>query len=147
MRVICRNGHFAFYPKDENEIFLFSTFFEETLVRESDFYTFSFLKDAPKYALKGKAFLGLTAVKTYSGEVWEVMKENGFVYNLATKALVLKSAVTTAIDPQVSEGFFLAESPLIQPGSRISTGQQLLSYDAEYDCNTSQLKVFEVQYG
>lgn len=146
MRVLCRHGHFSFYPRDEAEVFRFSSFYEETLVRDRDFYTFEFLKDAPKYSIKGKPFLGLPAQVTFEGEPWEVMRENGFVYNLALGLVVLKAAVTLIVNPQVSEGFFLAESPLIQPGSRTFTGQQILSYDAEYLGDTSQLRVFEVEY-
>jgi hypothetical protein len=61
MRVLCRYGHFAFYPKDEKEISLFNQLFDQVLLRQDDFYTFEFLKDAPEYSLLGKPYLGLPA--------------------------------------------------------------------------------------
>lgn len=147
MRILCRNGHIAFYPKDESEIFRFASFFGETPVRDGDFYTFEFLKDAPKYSIKGKTYLGVVATKTFEGEPWEVMRENNLVYSLNAGTVVLKTTITMVINPQNAEGFFLAESPIIQPGSLSPSGQRVLSYDAEYFGNTSQLRVFEVEYG
>lgn len=146
MRVLCRNGHFAFYPKNESEVFRFSSFFGETLERDGDFYTFKFLKEAPKYSIKGAPYLGVTATKTFEGEPWEIMRENNLVYSLAAKIAVLKTTILLVINPQNAEGFFLAESPLIQPASLGPNGQRLTSYDAEYIGDTSQLRVFEVEY-
>lgn len=146
MRIICRHGHFAFYPKDASDVWRFASLFDEELVRVGDFYTFAFLEDVPSHSLIGKDFLGLPALVTFEGQPWEVMRENGFVYNVGLKALVLKASVLTNLAIDLTDGFYSTENPLIQPGSRNALGQQLLSYDAEYIREASQLRVFEVQY-
>lgn len=146
MRILCRHGHFAFYPKDAHDIAQFAGLFGETLVRVGDFYTFEFLKNAPDYSIQGKTLLGLPASKTFAGLPWEVMRENNLVYNVALKAAVLKSLIVTPLTLELTDDFYLVENPLIQPGSRLSTGQQVLSYDAEYIRDASQLRIFEVQY-
>lgn len=146
MRIICRHGHFAFYPKDAHDIASFADLFTEELVRVGDFYTFSFLKDAPDFSIQGKPFLGLPAVKTFEGAPWEVMRENGFVYNVAAKAIVPKASIVLLSSLELSRDFWTTENPLVQPGSRMPSGEQILSYDAEYIRQASQLRVFEVQY-
>jgi hypothetical protein len=146
MRVLCRHGHFAFYPESENDVGTFNNIFDESLTRVNDFYTFSLLKDALKYSLKGKPYLGIPALVDFEGEPWEVMRENGFVYNIALKQLVPKESITIVIDPPIVGFFWLAATPLIQPGSRNFTGNPILSYDAQFAFKTQSLKVFEVQY-
>lgn len=146
MRILCRHGHFAFYPKDAREVSQFAALFDVDLVRVGDFYTFAFLEDVPDFSIQGKTLKGLPATKTFAGHPWEVMRENNFVYSLALNALVLKSLVVTPIFLQLTDDFWISDVPIIQPGSRIATGQQILSYDAEYIPEASQLRVYEVQY-
>lgn len=146
VRILCRHGHFSFYPKDAREISRFATLFSEELEREGDFYTFAFLKDAPNYSLQGKSYLGLPATVTFEGLPWEVMRENGFVYNIALKTLVPKLTVVTPVFLDVVDDFYTTDNPIIQPGSIEPSGQQVLSYDAEYFGKASQLQVFEVGY-
>lgn len=146
MRILCRHGHFAFYPKDEIDISRFGNIFEEEFIRVNDFYTFAFLEDVPNYSLIGKTFMGLPATVTFEGNSWDVMKENGFVYNVALKLVVPKTTIGTVITLEPSDDFFTIENPLIQPGSRNTQGQQLMSYDAQFIRSSSQLRVTEVQY-
>jgi hypothetical protein len=146
MRVLCRHGHFAFIPNDAEQISRFASYFDKEVERDGDFYTFPLLAGAPKYSLAGKLFLNLPAVTTFEGEPWEVMRENGFVYSLATGLLVLKESITTLINPPQTGFFFLAQTPLIQPGSRNASGDQVLSYDAEWVQRAYQLRVSEFQY-
>ncbi len=147
MRVLVRHGHFAFYPKTPEDIARFCAFFDVVLEREEDFYTFPKLKDAPRYSLIGALWLTLPATATYEGRnAWEIMRENGFVYSIELAAIVPKLSITQAIDPPASRYYFIAESPLIQPGSRNALGQQVLSYDAEFDFGTKQLRVREIGY-
>src|SRR4051812_4712842 len=93
MRVLCRHGHFAFYPRKASDINQFSQSFGVTLKREEDYYTFPRLQGAPKYSLLGKLYVNLPALATYEGMPWEVMKANDFVYNVQLGLLVPKLAV------------------------------------------------------
>lgn len=147
MRVICRHGHIAFLPRNARDIARFSSFFDQELERSGDFYTFPALKDLPRYSITGSLFGNLPAIETFEGQnSWDVMRENGFVYSIMLGILVPKQSIVTLINPPLVGYYFLAQSPLIQPGSRNLKGEQILSYDAEYDFNTSTLKVLEFQY-
>lgn len=147
MRVLCRHGHIAFYPKRARDISRFSSFFKTTLVRDKDFYTFPLLKGAPRYSLSGKPYLSLPAIVTYEGrECWDVLRENGFVFHIASGLLVPKLAVAIPINPPQTGFYFAAQSPLIQPGSRNLSGRQILSYDGEYLDDTFQLRVRGFEY-
>lgn len=146
MRVLCRHGYFCFYPKDETEVSRFGALFTQNLVRKDDFYTFPLLKLAPDYCLKGKPFLGVTASLTFEGNPWEIMRENGFVYDFVAQAVKLKSAVTQSVSIEFVDDYWTAESPLVMPGGIDDVGQKVLSYDAELSLDTSQLRIFGVEY-
>lgn len=145
MRILCRHGHFSFYPRDAEDISRFCDMFDEELIRVDDFYTFSFLEDVPNYSLLGKTFLGLPATVTFEGLPWDVMKENGYVYNLALKTLVPKVSIVSVIRLELVDNFWTVDNPIIQPGSLNPVGQRIMSYDARYYRETSQLKISEVQ--
>lgn len=147
MRVLCRNGHFAFYPQRSTELFFFCSAFNLTLVRDRDFYTFSAIAGAPRYSLKGKSYLGVVPDFSVEGEgPWEVFRENGFVYSLATSTLVKKSTISVNITPLFDGQVYIGETPLIQPGSKNTLGRVVDSYDAVYDTALNVLKVMEFEY-
>jgi hypothetical protein len=146
MRVLCRHGHFAFYPRRSIDLARFATQFDAQLMRVDDYYTFPELKDAPEFSIQGKDYLGVPAVKTYAGKPWEVMRENGFVFHLATLQIVPKSAVLLIINLPQNGYYFLAETALIQPGSRNLSTHQILSYDAEFLQDSFRLKVGSYAY-
>lgn len=147
MRVLCRHGHFAFYPRRAGEVARFVNYFGQELVRENDYFTFPFLKGAPRHSLIGQPFLGLPATVTYEGRApWDVMRKNNVVYNFQLNLVVPKLSIVLPIDPPQTGYFFLAQSSLIQPGSRNALGQQILSYDGEYLQDTFQFRVSEFGY-
>lgn len=146
MRVICRHGHFAFYPRKASDIGAFANRYSLEIERVEDFFTFSFLAQAGEYSIEGKNYLNLPAVATYAGKPWEIMKANGFVYDLSTNLLVPKISVTTLIDPARTGLYFTAQTPIIQSGSRNIAGNQILSYDAEFDMTAFILRVREYSY-
>lgn len=148
MRVLTRNGHFAFFPFDVSEVARFSRFFQSELLQDGDFYTFAFLQGAPDYCLPGKEYLNLAATVSFAGRgPWDVMGANGFVFDLATRKLVLLSSVSANIDLPRSDSYFISPIPLIQPGSRDASGKQIISYDGEFELNTFRLRLIEVAYG
>ncbi len=146
MRVLCRHGHFAFYPRRSTDLARFISIFGVTLEREEDFYTFPELAGAPHYSIVGADFLGLPAVATFEGKPWEVMRENGFVYHLAGSALLPKASVMVSVNLTQNGYYFLAQTPLIQPGSRNPTSPQILSYDGEFLQDSFRLKVSNYAY-
>lgn len=146
MRLICRHGHFAFYPRDEEDISKFASYYDLEVVRVQDFYTFADLVDAKDYSLAGLAYLNLTATKTYEGNPWDIFRENNFVYDLVEEELALKTSVKTIVDLPATDNYFISPVPLIQPGSFDKAGNRILSYDAEFIQDTFQLKVREFSY-
>lgn len=147
MRVLCRHGHLAFYPRTAADVIKFCDFFGVELQRVDDYYTFEPLAELERYSLTGKLYGTLPALTTYEGRApWEVMRENGFVYHLETEALLAKESVFVKINPPFVGDFFLAETPLIQPGSRNAAGQQILSYSGEFVDGLFQLRVTEFGY-
>lgn len=147
MRVLCRNGHFAFYPKLSTDLYGFKNDFGISLVRDGDFYTFPFLKAAPRYSLAGKTYLGLSAGFSYEGRApWDVMGRNSFVYSIASSRLVAIASVTARINPLFTGELFVAETPLVQPGSINAAGLRVLSYDAIYSEQYHQLRVMGFEY-
>jgi hypothetical protein len=146
MRVLCRHGHFSFYPRAASDIARFSNFFGVSLKREQDYFTFEGLIDAPKYSLTGMPYVNLPAITTYEGEPWDVMRENGFVYDLRVNLLVPKLSVVAFVElPQVGF-YFRAGGSLIQPGSRTLLGRQILSYSGEFVEEGFSLRVLEYDY-
>lgn len=146
MRVVCRHGHFAFYPRNEIEVSRFNAIFNQPLFRDEDFYTFALLKAAPTYSLKGKAYLGATALVSYASSPWEILRQNGFVYDFTEMTLRPKAQIVSVINLAVTEDYWAADAPLIQAGGFDSSGQKIVSYDGEIDLQTSQLRLFEVEY-
>jgi len=146
MRVLCRHGHIAFFPRDPSEISRFMSIYKVTLQRVDDFYTFDGIAAAKDYSLENHSYLNLTATKTYEGSPWEVFKANNFVYDLSTNLLVLKNSVKLKISLPLVGNYYLAPNPIIQPGSVFSGGSRIMSYDGEYDDSFYQLKIREFAY-
>ena len=146
MRVVCRHGHFAFYPRNASDIQRFAHSFDEELEREEDYFTFSGLVGADKYSLLGKPYLNLPAMTTYQGTPWEVMRENNFVYSVQLGLIVPKLAIIGLVELTQKGFFFVANVPLLQPGARTILGQQIMSYSGEFDEDKFYLRILEYGY-
>lgn len=147
MNVLCRHGHFAFYPRSVGEPSRFSLALGLPLERDGDFYTFPALKELPRYSIEGKTYGNLVATKTYEGRgAWDVFRENGWVYSLSTKLLVLKASISISIQPMRRPYSFVAQTPLLQPGSMLPTGQRILSYEGELFIPLQKLRLNEFAY-
>jgi len=126
---------------------MFADYFGVDLVSDRDFFTFPLLKGAPTLSIQGAQYLGATAIKTYSGHPWEVMKQNNLVYNLSTKTMVQKSTISTLIQPERVDYYFMAQTKLVQAGSKHkASGQQILSFDSEFVQDYFQLRLSEFKY-
>ena len=141
MRLLCRHGHYAFYPRGATDVQKFAQFYNVDLVGERDYFTFRNLAGLPNYSLKGKSFGGITAVKTFSGLPWEVMQANDFVYDLKNGVLVNKNSITIQVQPFLCDFYYFAETVLFQAGSILPDGQKVLSFDAEFSFQDNQLRI------
>lgn len=149
MRIICRHGHFAFYPEHAGDLSRFVSYYGIALARDpdEDFYTFPLLVGAPNYSLVGKAYLGLAAIATFGGRhSWDVLRANGFVYSLTSKGLVPKASIMINVNPPLVGYYYLGQSQLVQPGSLNVNGQRIISYDAELLQDYNELRISEFEY-
>jgi len=144
MRVICRHGHFSFYPQYPDELARFAVLIGRTLVRKDDYYTFEELAELEKYSINGTLNGSMVSTVTYEGQPWEVMKENNMVYSLEFGFIVSKTAILSMVKLTEVGSYWIANVPLIQPGSLNYLGLRIMSYDGELDLATSMLKIFEV---
>lgn len=147
MRLVVRSGHFAFYPRTATDVARFCNYYGATLVSVEDYFTFPALEDLKRYSIFGKPYGLLPATKTFEGQnPWDVMKANGFVYSLGVETLVSKESITVVVNPTLMNFYMDLSTALVQPGSRDTTGQQILSYAAEFVLGMHQLKVTEFKY-
>lgn len=147
MRVVCRHGHFAFYPDYVLEVSAFSDFHDQDLVMENDYYTFEGCAEAPNYSLTGMPYMNLLpAIVTYAGKPWEVFRENGFVYNLLTGLVVPKLAIAGVSTMPSAGRYFVPGVPILQPGVRGPLGLQILSYEGDIDVRLNQIKIRAFYY-
>ncbi len=147
MRIVCRHGHIAFYPRYAVEISQFVEYWGVSLIRVDDYFTFAPLAELDRFSLAGLAYGNLTANTTYEGRnPWDVMRENEFVYHIGSSVLLPKSSIAIQVDPTLSSGFWVPATTLVQPGSRNRAGNQILSYSGEYNNHFAELKVSEYSY-
>ncbi len=147
MRILCRHGHFAFFPVHAGDISRFVSYYDLALARDEDYYTFPLLVGASRYSLQGKPYMGVPAIATFEGDrPWDVLRRNSLVYSLAKKALVAKASIMIQANPIQAGYYYIGESQLIQPGSLDKQGRRILSYDAEFDQDYNELRVSEMTY-
>ncbi len=145
LKVVCRHGHFAFYPNLPRDIARFARFFDQDLVSVEDFFTFEPLAELPRYSLVVKPFGNLPAIVTYEGRnAWDVMRENSFVYDLTLKILVPKVSIISIMELPRSDSYFISPAPLVQPGTLDKLGNRFMSYQGEFFQDSFQLKISAV---
>ena len=147
MRIVCRHGHYAFYPLSTSELARFCTKYDAVLVPEEDYYTFEALQGAERYSLAAKPWLSLPALVTYEGRhAWDVMRENDFVFSLALKTIVPKLSIVGVYNNPRSAYYWRAVTILPQAGYRDMSGQQILGFDAFHDVDLSETRIVSVNY-
>jgi hypothetical protein len=147
MLVKCIHGYFQFFETAPGELSKFSDRFVSRLELDLevaiDHVTFASLKDAPNYSIKNSKYLEATALKTFEGKPWEVMKENGLVYNFQTDEVVPITSITQRVQLDQASSYFLA-SGLILPGSLTDQGKRVTDYSAWYLFESAMFKYSEV---
>lgn len=145
MRITCLHGYFIFRESYSGEIARFNTDFGQDLVAKKDFYTFSLLKNTPEYSFVGTEFLNLIGTVVYEGEPYEVMEQNGFIYDFTVQSLKPLESITTQIDPaRLLDGY--QSRGLIIPGSVTKSLQRVTGYQCGFDFPTLNFSYSEIFY-
>lgn len=113
------------------------------LVAKNDFFTFSFLEDAPNYSLKGSKYLDAAATETIAGLPSEVMRANGLVYNFQKGLVVPIASISQRVEIIEASSYFISPG-LILPGSLTDRGKRVTDYAAWYLFSEGQFKYSEV---
>lgn len=144
MRVVCRHGHFAFYPKDQTEVLRLKTVYDLELEAENDYFTFPGLIGLPRWSQAGLVYAApIVASVTYEAQnPWEVMRANDVVYSLALGTLVLSASITEQVRLSQTDACAVVRKILIQPGSILPTGVPLLGYVGEMDLRLQRLYLY-----
>lgn len=149
MKLIVRHGHYAFYPRYSKSVSVFNGVFRQELKLDpKGFYTFPRLLNLPDYALEAKPYGNLPAIKTYEGEPWEIMREQGWVYNLTTEALAPITSISYSVKIEPATYAFIAFDVVPQAGGVNPTGLKLIDYEGELDLDAQNtLRIRELRYG
>lgn len=147
MIISCRHGFYMFYPEDMDD----QTYFEAAtgfkLAVYGDGLTFPVLAELGDVSIQGKPYGGLTANVNYCGHPEDILRANGFVFDLSVQKLAELSAVKQTLDlyPQVN-GALIAVDELPQAGA-VYKRQRLLSFTGVARFNNRQfvLRTYELQ--
>lgn len=145
--VHCRHGFLEYYPQTKREKGIFERIQGVTLKQEKDYFTFEGLIDLPRYSLQGSLYANLPALVTYEGrDASDVMRENGFVYHLATELLIPASLVLTTVTIPKTQDCWVAPSCFVQPGAVLQNGRRLVSYEGEIDLEVQRLYLYSMEF-
>lgn len=143
MKINCLHGYFVFHEERIGEISEFMSLFGLPIVFKDDHFTFEFLADAPDFSIKTAPYLNATAIKTFAGKPWDVMRENSLVYNFDQGLLVpITSIATTA--PIKAAGKYFVSPGLIMPGSLMDGGSRVKEYAAWFSTESMRFRYSEV---
>ncbi len=145
MQLKCIHGYFKFRETRPGQISVFSNMSGFLFEGQDDYFTFSFLKDAPKYSILGKSYLGVPAIKTFEGEPWEVMRENKLVYDFTKNLVVPISTIVLPVSLSETTNYFLSNG-MIVPGSLTDEGLRVKDYAAFFLFDTGKFKYSEVEF-
>lgn len=143
MKVVCRHGHYAFYPSSKEDVIHFQRLFKLEIVAEDDYFTFPALKGLPRWSQIARPYGDAVAIATCERpHAWEVMEKNNLVYSLALGILVVATTITKSVTLKQTRDCAIAPKPLVQAGSLLPTGNVLLGYRGELDLRLQRLYVY-----
>lgn len=139
------NGFIKYYPQEREDLIRFKSIFGIDLYREDDYFTFENLIGIPRYSIAGMPYAGILAVKTYEGRhASDVMRENGFVYNLELEAIVPMLALPNSVNMVETLNYATTPKAFIQPGARLDgRTTRILSYSAWLSLDFQKLYLFD----
>ena len=146
MKIKCLHGYFIFEESSQGQISDFMSQYDLELVPKNNYFTFPSLLEAPKYSLAGGDYLGATATETFEGDPWDVMRENGLIYNFETDEVVPIIQILKTVSIQ-STGLYYLTNGLILPGSVTDDGTRVTDYAAWYSRGNQMFKYSEVTRG
>ncbi len=132
-----------FEEVEAGQISSFMSLMGVTLSPVDNYFTFPFLLDAKDYSILGNQYLGATAIKTYEGKPWEVMRENSLVYDFNAGEAVPISSITKNIQLSQGDGYFITNG-LILPGSITDDGSRVTEYSAWFSFKLANFKYTDV---
>lgn len=145
MKINCLSGYFRFEETELGEISKFASLFDLDLVFKDGYYIFSSLGEAPGYSVAGAEYLGATAIKTFSGNPWDVMRENNLVYNFLTDEVLPLSEITQQIKISLSDYYYLTDGWIL-PGSITEDGKRVREYAAWFSFDDQTFRYSEVTF-
>lgn len=140
MKVLCRHGHYAFYPKNDREVFDFSQYFQRKMIFVDDYYTFEKIGLLAQYGIKNQNYGGSILSTTASGHAWEVFKENSLVYNLNTDIVVPIASITSLANIKRVYASYQVDNIFLQAGS-IYNGKRVIDFFGEYEIKNQRLNL------
>jgi len=145
LRINCIHGYFIFDEVTSGELSDFVSVVGLPLARKENYFTFEALVDAPEYSITGQPYLNATAIKTYAGPPWEIMRENGLVYNFDIGLLVPIASITRTVTIAQAGNVFVSPG-LILPGSLTDEGERVKDYAAWFSTDRMRFRYSEVSY-
>lgn len=146
LTIKCIHGYFMFNETKMGELSDFMNLFTLELVSKNNYYTFPALANAPKYSVEGGNYLDAPALKTFEGEPWEVMKENGLVYNFILKKVVPIESIIQRPNIKEATNYYFSDG-LLLPGSVTDDGLRVTDYSAGFLFGSIKFRYTEVSYG
>ncbi len=145
MQIRCMYGYFMFRETRAGQISSFANFSGFEFKAVDDYYTFSFLEDAPGYSILGGAYLGAPCIKTFEGKPWEIMRANKLIYDFTIDAVVPIAAVIQSVRLGETANYFVSNGMII-PGSVTEDGSRVTDYSAFYLFDTVKFRYSEVSF-
>jgi hypothetical protein len=146
MKIRSLHGFFIFEEASIGDLSRFSSLYGLSLAPwGANSYTFEALSGAPDYSLAGLPYLSAPTTKTYEGEPWEVMRENGLVFNFNTGLVQPMASIFQAFRISSAGGYFISPG-LILPGSVRADGKRVTDYAAWYQFSSGRFKYSEVSF-
>ena len=145
MRIVCNHGYFKFFEEKQGEIAKFNTRYGQDLKFVNDYYTFTGLSELNNYSIKGALYSNMVSTKTYAGEPWEIMRQNGFVFNFVLGVLS-NILITGNFFKPVNVGAFKYSEGLVLPGSYSYDARKVTGYTCRFDFDSALYRYTEFYY-
>lgn len=147
MKIFCDHGFYSFIPEDMDDQAYFEAATGYKLARFNNRLTFAPLAALADISIKGQPYGGVAANVNYCGEPWDIMRANGFVFDLAAQKLTDLAGITKKAElyPQVN-GALIALEVLPQAGA-VYDRKRLLSFSGVARFNNREfiLRTYELQ--
>ncbi len=145
MKIDCIHGYFIFEETSSGQISEFMSRYGLSIEKENDRFIFSDLVGAPEYSIQGALWMGAPCITTFEGPPWEIMRENGLVYNFLLGLVVPINSILQVIDVKNAGKFYISNG-MILPGSVTDDGSRVTDYSAFYARERENFKYSEIDY-